>query len=250
MSIFSRFRSLDDDGKAQAVRKLMSASTPSFDYFYMAALAVSMATLGLLLNNASIVIGSALIAPVLYPILSLSLGLVMSDYRILVRAAYTILKSIGMAVGIAAAITLLFAGNAPITAHAAELVAPSLLYLFVAFFAGLGVSYVLARPDWNATIPGLAISVAFIPPAAAVGIGLAHLDVGLALGAFMMLGVNIIGIVAASMATFSLMNLYEKRHIAQSAIEKAEEKVEEEQAVIAALDHAEQSHQRRYYPRK
>ncbi len=247
MSLFARFRSLDESGKAQAVRRLMQSSTPSFDYFYMAALGVSMATLGLLANNAAIVIGSALIAPVLYPILSFSLGLVMSDYRILRRSMYTLAKSVVLAVGIAAALTLVFAHAAPPTIQTIELSQPSLLYLFVAVFAGLGVSYALARPDWNATIPGLAISVAFIPPAAAVGIGLAYLDFGIALGAFVMLAVNVIGISAASMVTFSLMNLYEKRAVAEHTIERVEEKIEEEQAVIAALDRKEKQAERDYY---
>lgn len=241
MSIFARFRSIDDDGKAQAVRRLMENSTPSFDYFYMVALSVAMATLGLLAGNASVIIGSMLIAPVLYPLLSFSLGLVMSDYSIMTRSLYTLLKSVALGIGMAMVMTFVFAlGDAP-TEQIIALTKPSLLYLSVAIVAGLGVSYALARPSLNETLPGLAIAVALIPPLATVGIGMAKLDLGIAMGAFVMLLINVFGIAAASMVTFSLMNLYQKRAIAQSTIEKVEDKIEEEHAAMDAIDQEERS---------
>lgn len=241
MSIFARFRSIDDDGKAQAVRRLMENSTPNFDYFYMVALSVAMATLGLLAGNASVIIGSMLIAPVLYPLLSFSLGLVMSDYSIMTRSLYTLLKSVALGIGMAMVMTFIFAlGDAP-TEQIIALTKPSLLYLSVAIVAGLGVSYALARPSLNETLPGLAIAVALIPPLATVGIGIAKLDLAIAMGAFVMLLINVFGIAAASMVTFSLMNLYQKRAIAQSTIEKVEDKIEEEHAAMDAIDQEERS---------
>lgn len=240
MSIFARFRSIDEGGKAHAVRRLMESSTPNFDYFYMATLAVAMASLGLLAGSSAIVIGSMLISPVLFPLLSFSLGLVMSDYHVLTRSLYTILKSFGVGIGVAALVTLLFARELPVNEEILSRTEPSLLYLFVAVVAGLGASYALARPDWNETLPGIAISVALLPPLAAVGIGVAHLNLAVAAGAFVMLLINVIGIIVASMVSFSLMNLYEKRHIAKSTIEKEEQKTQEENEAIQKIDEEEQ----------
>ena len=113
MSIFARFRAVDDKDKAALVRKLMQSSTPDFDFFYFVALSVLMATLGLLADNTSIVIGSMLIAPLLYPILGLSLGLVMSNPSVFSRSVFTITKSFLIAIGVAVVVTLLFSNGDP-----------------------------------------------------------------------------------------------------------------------------------------
>jgi len=239
MSIFARFRLIEENGKAQAVRSLMESSTPNFDYFYMVMLAVAMATLGLIAGSAGIVIGSMLISPVLFPLLSFSLGLVMSDYQVLMRSFYTILKSMVLGIGMATAVTLIFGFRLSMNPEILSRTEPSLIYLFVAVVAGLAVSYAMVKPEWNETIPGIAISVALIPPLATVGIGLARLDMGVAIGALILFIINFIGIVLASTASFSLMNLYDKRNIAQRTLHDEEQKERKEKAVIEAIDEEE-----------
>lgn len=232
MSIFARFRAIDEDGKAHAVRRLMESSTPDFDYFYMVAISVGMATLGLIAGSTSIVIGSMLIAPVLYPILSFSVGLVMSDYRVLSRSSYTIGKSVFVGLVVSIVLTYIFGHGTGMTDEILSRTEPSLLYLFVAIAAGMAVSYALAKPELNESFPGIAISVALIPPLSVIGIGIANWDIAVITGSLVMFVINVLGIMAASMVTFSLMNLYEKRHIAESTIKREEEKLEEEKAAI------------------
>lgn len=236
MSLFSRFRAIDENGKAYAVRRLMQAGTPDFDYFYMVGLSVAMAVLGLLIDSPAIVIGSMLIAPVLFPLLGFSLGLVMSDYTVLVRSLYTLGKSFGLGLAVAIAATWVLAPGGEMNSEILSRTEPSLLYLFVAVVAGLAVSFALAKPELNETLPGIAISVALIPPLGVLGIGIARFDLEVVSGSFVLLVINVIGIAVASMVTFSLMNLYEKRHIAQSTIKKESEKMEEEKEVIEELD--------------
>lgn len=239
--IFARFRAIDENGKAHAVRRLIESSTPDFDYFYMVALSIAMATLGLVADSASIVIGSMLIAPVLYPILSFSLGMVMSDYKVLSRATYTIAKSITVGLGISVLVAVMFAQGVSPGNEILSRTDPSLLYLFVAVVAGMAVSFALAKPEWDETFPGIAISVALIPPLAVVGVGIAKLDVAIITGSLVMFLINVIGIIAASMVTFSLMDLYAKRHIASSAIKKENEKIKEEQAAVSKIVEEEKS---------
>ena len=107
MSIFARFKAIDDNHKAGVVRRLMEYSTPNFDFFYLVALSVVMATLGLLVDSASIVIGSMLIAPILYPLLGLALGLVMSNGSVMARSTTTIVKAFGIGLGLSIITTLL-----------------------------------------------------------------------------------------------------------------------------------------------
>jgi uncharacterized membrane protein len=53
-----------------------------------------MAAFGVLLDSTIILMGSMLIASVLYPTLSLALGIVLADDKLMLRAFYTILKSV------------------------------------------------------------------------------------------------------------------------------------------------------------
>ncbi|HCC22362.1 TPA: hypothetical protein DEP86_03075 [Candidatus Uhrbacteria bacterium] len=52
----------------------------------MITLSVIMATFGLLVGSASIIIGSMLIAPLLSPILGFSMGIVMADRALISRS--------------------------------------------------------------------------------------------------------------------------------------------------------------------
>lgn len=234
MSVFARFRAIEEKDKAHVVRKLMENSTPNFDFFYLTGLSVLMATLGLLLNSASIVIGSMLIAPLLYPILGVALGLVMSNPVVLSRSILTLTKSMLIGFGIAVLAALIL-GDGSVTNEIMMRTEPSLIHFLVAVVAGAAVSYALAQPEWSETLPGIAISVALIPPLAVVGVGVAYLDLMVIKGSLVLLVINLFGIMFAAMVSFSLMNLYEKQNIAASTIKKQEEKEQKEQAAIAEV---------------
>lgn len=83
-------------------------------------------------------------------------------------------------------------------------------------------------------MPGVAISVALIPPLAVVGIGLARGEWFIISSALMLFLLNIGGIIFASIVVFSTMNFYIRRKVAQISIAKDEE------AILAAKEKAEQ----------
>lgn len=238
MPIFARFRALPDKDKAALIRKLVENGTPDFDYFYLIGLSTLMATLGLLLGSGSIVIGSMLIAPLMYPILGVALGLVMMGQTtgLLQRALSTLLKSLGVGLALSV-IAAFFFGNESMY-QSAEVLArtvPSHLHLLVAIVAGAAVSYMLARPEWGDALPGVAIAVALVPPLATVGVGIAAGSALIIKGASMILLLNLFGIIAVAVVVFLLMNLSEKEGIAQSTIKREEEKIETENKVIAEV---------------
>lgn len=239
MSLLARFRAIDENGKAHAVRVLIERSTPNFDYFFMVALAIAMLTFGLIANDAPIIIAGMLISPVMSSLLSFSLGIVMSDFRLVARAASTIVKSVALALVVSVVVAFLFGIGGTSAGGLLGEAEPSLIYFLVAIIAGFAVSYALAKPEWNETLPGIAMSVALIEPLATVGMGLARLDFAAALAALALSLVNFIGVIIASVVCFSLMNLYSKRNVAESTIEREAQKVEEGRAAVAALDETE-----------
>lgn len=238
MPYLARFRALPDKDKAALIRKLVQNGTPDFDYFYLIGLSTLMATLGLLLDSGSIVIGSMLIAPLMYPILGVSLGLVMMEDNItlLSRALSTLAKSLaaGLILSIAAAF---FFGDSSMyeTAEVMARTAPSHLHLLVAMVAGAAVAYMLARPEWGDALPGVAIAVALIPPLATIGIGIAAWSAVIIKGAAMILLLNLFGIITVSVIIFLLMNLSEKENIAESTIRQEDEKTQNENKTIAEV---------------
>lgn len=221
------FNNLTEKNKSEAVERLIKGSTPSQDFFLMIILSILTATFGLLMGNVAVVIGSMLIAPILYPVLSLSLGIIMSDVGLISRAFYTIIKSLAFGIIAATLATLLFSSQfTQITPEVLSLTQASLPFVMIAIIAGLAGSFALVKPQLSETLPGIAISVAIIPPIAVTGVGIAKFSWSLVSGGLLLFLVNIIGVVFASMITFSLMNFYVKRGEAKEAVEKEERKQE------------------------
>jgi len=223
------FNNMTEKDKGNAVEHLICESTPRQDFFLLVILSVLMATFGLLINSVSIIIGSMLIAPILYPILGLSLGVVIADGKLITRSFYTLLKSVAFGIAGSAIITIFFSSNFQMNPEILARTQPSLIYGTVAMIAGLAASFALIKPQLSATLPGTAISVALIPPLAVTGIGVARFDWGMITNSFMLFLINAIGIIFASMVVFSLMHLYVKRDVASKTIKKENLAIEKEQ---------------------
>lgn len=217
------FNRLTEKDKSNAVKKLISDSTPDQDFFLLVILSVLMATFGLLINSSAVIIGSMLIAPILSPILGLSLGVVIADYKLISRSFYTILKSMAYGISGAAIVTWLFNSNFENTAEILARTEPSIIYAAIAIIAGLAASFALVMPEISPSLPGVAISVALIPPIAVTGIGVARFDWHIISNSFLLFAINAAGIVFASMIIFSLMNLYVEKKIVAKAVKKEDE---------------------------
>jgi len=153
------------------------------------------------------------------------------------RALSTLSKSLVGGLTLSAVAAFLF--GSPEMYETAQVMArtePDLLHLFVAIVAGAAVAYMLARPEWSETLPGVAIAVALIPPLATMGIGIAAFNMVIFKGAFMILFLNLIGIVGVATFLFLVMNLGEKDKVAASTIKKEREKHEQESKVIAEVN--------------
>ena len=239
MSFIARFQAIEETQKTRAVRQLVEDSTPDFDYFLMLILSVMMSTFGLLAGSETIVIGAMLLAPLLAPVMGLALGTSMSHHPLILRSISTIAYSIMFSVGAAIVGAFLFSvGN--VTGGLNEVILartePSLLYFMVAMISGFAVAYTSVKPELSATLPGVAVAVALIPPLAVLGVGIAMLAPAVVAGATVMFLINVAGIVFAGMVTFSLMDVHHKKYIAESTIKKEEERLKEEGEKIKEID--------------
>ena len=217
---------ISNQEKTKAVENLFAHSVPSSDFFLMVLLSVLMATLGLLADSSAVIVGSMLIAPILYPALGLAMGIIMSDFSLMTKSFITLIKASALAIALSVVITLLFSSqfgdfNTEIMARTQ----PSLLYATIGIVAGLAAAFAMVKPKLNETLPGVAISVALVPPLAVVGIGLARLNLTVTLNALLLFLINTAGVVFAATIMFSLMNFYAKRDTAKKVVEAEEGKI-------------------------
>ena len=214
--------------KNETIEKLLNNGSPSRDFFLMVSLSVLMATFGLLLNSVAVIIGSMLIAPILYPILSVSMAVVMCDYKLLRHSIYTIAKAVGLAIIASTIVAIFFSQENILDKNIILETKPSLIYIAIAFIAGTAASFAMVKPQLNETLPGIAISVALIPPLSVVGIGIASFNWVIISNAALLFFINIAGIIFASMVVFSLMNFYVKRDTAEKILKREKEELEQE----------------------
>ncbi|RME47354.1 MAG: DUF389 domain-containing protein, partial [Caldilineae bacterium] len=190
--------------RAEVYKHVRRGSRPKIDFFVMIGLAAAIAALGLILNSPAVIIGAMLVAPLMSAIMGLGLGVIQADGRLLQLATSATLRGVLLAVAVGAATGLLLPNRLP-TAEMLSRTAPSLLDLGVALVSGLAGAYALCRKEMSASLPGVAIAAALVPPLATAGIGAAWLRWEIAGGALLLFLTNLIAIMAASAFIFFLL---------------------------------------------
>jgi uncharacterized hydrophobic protein (TIGR00341 family) len=177
-------------------------------YVVMTIISVVIATAGILLNSPEVVVGSMVIAPLIGPAMATAVGSVIDDEALFRRGLK--LQLLGFAVAIAAAaafawlvktIHLVPPGLDPTTiGQVSSRLTPDFLSLAVALGAGLAGAISL-RSGVSASLVGVMIAVALVPPTAVIGIGIAWGLPVVVLGAGLLVAVNVLSINLAAMST-------------------------------------------------
>ncbi|WP_226480898.1 TIGR00341 family protein [Natrinema amylolyticum] len=183
--------------------------TPSFPvYVVMTVISAIVATAGLLLDSPAVVVGSMVIAPLIGPALGASVGTVIDDEELFVESVtYQI---IGVVVAIAAAaLFALVARSLNIVppdlvlssvGEISERLAPDLLSLAIALGAGVA-GVVSIATGTSVALVGVMIAAALIPPAGVAGIALAWGQPTSAIGATVLVLVNLLSVNLAGLLT-------------------------------------------------
>ncbi|EAZ94185.1 TIGR00341 family protein [Crocosphaera chwakensis] len=167
------------------------------------------ATLGLLINSAAVIIGAMLIAPLMLPLRGLALGMLDTD-RILVRISLmTLIIGTGTSMMISALVGAFF--GLPEASFGSEILGrtqPNLADLGVAVAAGAISGFAKIRRKLSDALAGTAISVALMPPLCVVGIALSQQSLPLASGAFLLYLTNLLGITLSCIVIFIFGGYY------------------------------------------
>ncbi|WP_435317010.1 TIGR00341 family protein [Haloarchaeobius sp. TZWSO28] len=176
-------------------------------YALLTVVSVVIATAGVLLDSAAVVVGSMVIAPLIGPAMAASVGTVLDDADLFSRGARLQILGLVLAVVAAAAFAALLRTlhlippmDILVVGQVQERLRPDILSLAVALGAGIAGAMSM-RSGVSASLVGVMIAVALVPPTAVIGIGIAYMKPLVVLGASVLVLVNVLSINLAATAT-------------------------------------------------
>lgn len=228
-------------------QRALSGAKINMGFVLMVVASAILATGGLLINNAAVIIGSMCVAPFLGPSRAVCIGGLFRNRKIFLGG---LLKQLfGLLIigaGVAYAITALLRASVPGVEITSEILLRSMpttrdviLSIMIAVAAGMTASLSLtADPSivetpWGQVfdaVIGVEIAISLIPPAAVVGIGLAFGALEISRNAFLLLLVNVLGLdIFGSMLMLTVRGIKRKyldlekkiRVVAESALAAA-----------------------------
>ncbi|MDS0476766.1 TIGR00341 family protein [Natrinema sp. 1APR25-10V2] len=183
--------------------------TPTFPvYAVMTIISAIVATAGLLLDSPAVVVGSMVITPLIGPALGASVGTVIDDEELFTESVTYQIIGVVLAIGAAAVFALLARMTNIVppglvlsnVGEISERLAPDLLSLAIALGAGVA-GVVSIATGTSVALVGVMIAAALIPPAGVAGIALAWGQPAAAIGATVLVLVNLLSVNLAGLLT-------------------------------------------------
>lgn len=173
-------------------------------YLMLMVLSTILATFGLFGNSSPVIIGAMILAPLMAPIISLSMATLRQNNQLAIQS----LRTIAIGMGLAFLFGYIIALITPLNFPNPEILArtrPNILDLGIAIVSGIAGAYAHAREEVAKTLAGVAIAVALVPPLAVSAIGLGWLDMQIFFGSLLLLLTNLVGMVLAGALTFAVL---------------------------------------------
>lgn len=219
------FNDITEQERRSAIENIIEASSPRKSFFVMTIVSAVLCSLGIIEDNAAVIIGGMLIAPMLSPILAIAMGIGMADFKLIYRSTRVVLFAVIYSIVFSFAIALLIEAvdRDSLNKEMALRVGVSLESLLVALVAGVAAAFSVIRTELHKFLAGTAIAVALIPPLSMSAIGLRMLDFEIFYLSFMQFFFSFCGIVLSSLLVFSLSRFHISKRKAQEELEEEEE---------------------------
>ena len=208
-----RRKSLPPEQRSEILNQLFfegEEHMPEVKRFYMLlALSAIIAFFGLARNSSAVVIGAMLLSPLMTPILAFAASLVMGWPARVGRAAMRLFFATAFVFGLAYLILIIFQTpkNVVIPAEIIARTNPKIAELLVGLCAGIAAAYMLLYKETLSALPGVAISVALVPPLCVAGYLTYFQEYSLAWQAFLLYATNLVAIILTAGIVFLLGGL-------------------------------------------
>lgn len=185
------------------------ATQKQVGFWVLLVLSVAIATLGIIADSTAVVIGAMLVAPLMTPIMAVSVGIVNGWPRRVTMAFLTVAGGVAVSVGVAWILAAWVPQLTPNTTNSqiVSRVSPTLVDMLIAVAAGAAGAYATVDKRVSSSITGVAIAVALVPPLGVVGITLKAGEYGDASGAFLLFLTNLVAIILMASIVFVVAGL-------------------------------------------
>ncbi|MEM7311535.1 MAG: DUF389 domain-containing protein [Planctomycetota bacterium] len=198
---------LDREQRVSLVDRVHSSSQWDFDFIALICLSTCIAAMGLTQNQAPVVIGAMLVAPLMTPLVGAGLALVQGNGALIKSALRSVLFGFCLAALIGVGIGFLTLRNGTLPAEILARTKPGLVDLAVAFVGGVAAAYAMSRPNLSSALPGVAIAAALVPPIASAGITLSRREFQLSKGACLLFLTNIVAIILGTAVSLWMVGI-------------------------------------------
>lgn len=207
---------LKSERKEFVLNELMESASPGYDFLLLIILSCTIATFGLLSNSSAVIIGAMLVAPLMSPILGLSLSSVAGKQFMFRRSIIALVEGVLLAIALSALITKLsyqipYELLNTLPSEVLNRTQPTPYDLIIALAGGAAAAYALAQPRISAALPGVAIATALMPPLCAIGIGIALSAENVVIGASLLFLTNLAAITFAGILIFAWLGFRPQR---------------------------------------
>jgi uncharacterized hydrophobic protein (TIGR00271 family) len=178
-------------------------------FWVLLILSTAIATLGILADSTAVVIGAMLVAPLMTPIMGVSVAVVNGWPRRVSRAFATVAGGVAVSVGVAWILAAWVPQLIPLAANSQiqSRISPTLIDMLIAVAAGAAGAYATIDRRVSSSITGVAIAVALVPPLGVVGVMLKDSEFGDAGGAFLLFLTNLVAIILTASLVFVIGGL-------------------------------------------
>ncbi len=208
-----RRKSLSPEQRREILNQLFFEGEEHMPYvkrFYLLlALSAIIAIFGLARNSPAVIIGAMLLSPLMTPILAFAASLVMGWPARAGRTAMRLFFATAFVFGLTYLILIIFQvpRNVVIPVEIIARTNPKMAELVIGLCAGIAAAYMLIYKETLSVLPGVAISVALVPPLCVTGYLTYFKEYSLAWQAFLLYSTNLVAIILTAGIVFLLGGL-------------------------------------------
>ena len=212
---------LEEEARLEALHRSYDGEARLNESFIVLTIGASLiASLGLLANNAAVVIGAMVVAPWILPLRVAVFAVLIGQAKLLSRSLVTLAAGAGITLTLSLALGLIARSQGVLVVEAlpeqvVTRLEPNTFDLGIALAAGAIATYAKVNPGAVSSMAGTAIAVALVPPVCVMGLMLSGPDITSAQGPALLYAANLLGILIGGISVLAIREPYFRQKLRQ-----------------------------------